>query len=143
MILSSANAVNSRRLFHSSTWNECYTNERQSRDSNRSATNAGSMSGTPKKEHKHKEFGQKPQGTPNPANSLRLGPLFPSKYRKKAYVKNFERGGGCGGPKILCAESLGALFLHLTMTTILTTPTPHISKKYAPKRCHKMRGRMA
>ena len=26
---------------------------------------------------------------------------------------------------------------------ILTTPTPHISKKYAPKICHGMRGRMA
>ena len=26
---------------------------------------------------------------------------------------------------------------------ILTTPTPHISKKYDPKICHKMRGRMA
>ena len=29
------------------------------------------------------------------------------------------------------------------MKIILTTPTPHISKKYAPKICHKMRGRMA
>ena len=26
---------------------------------------------------------------------------------------------------------------------ILTTPTPHISKKYAPEICHKMRGRTA
>ena len=26
---------------------------------------------------------------------------------------------------------------------ILTTPTPHISKRYGPKICHKMRGRMA
>ena len=26
---------------------------------------------------------------------------------------------------------------------ILTTPTPHISKKYDPEICHKMRGRMA
>ena len=54
-------------------------------------------SGT-KKGHKHKEFGQKPplpdppQGTPEPAHSLCLGPLFPFKYRKKAYIKNFERG---------------------------------------------------
>ena len=37
-----ANAVNSRKPFRMSTWNEYYTNERQSRDSNRSATNAGS-----------------------------------------------------------------------------------------------------
>ena len=29
------------------------------------------------------------------------------------------------------------------LKTILTTPTTHISKKYAPKLCHKMRGRMA
>ena len=36
------NAVNSRRPFRKSTWNEYYTNERQSRDSNRNATNAGS-----------------------------------------------------------------------------------------------------
>ena len=33
------------------------------------------------------------QGTPDPANSLCLGPISPSKYRKKAYIKNF-RGGG-------------------------------------------------
>ena len=37
----SANAVNSRRPFCRSTWNKYYTNEHQSRDSNRSATNAG------------------------------------------------------------------------------------------------------
>ena len=29
------------------------------------------------------------------------------------------------------------------LKTILTTPTPHMSKKYDPKICHKMRGRMA
>ena len=29
------------------------------------------------------------------------------------------------------------------MKIILTTPTPHTSKKYDPKICHKMRGRMA
>ena len=34
--------INSRKPFRSSTWNEYYTKERQSRDSNRSATNAGS-----------------------------------------------------------------------------------------------------
>ena len=39
----SANAINSRKPFRSCTWNECYMNERQSRDSNRSTTNAGSM----------------------------------------------------------------------------------------------------
>ena len=31
-------------LFSSSAWNKCYTNNRQSRDSNRGITNAGSMS---------------------------------------------------------------------------------------------------
>ena len=31
----------------------------------------------------------------------------------------------------------------LQLKIILTTPTPHISKKYDPKICHKMRGRMA
>ena len=36
-----ANAVNSRKPLRSSTWNECCTNERESRDSNRSSTNAG------------------------------------------------------------------------------------------------------
>ena len=71
-----------------------------------------------KKGQKHKEFGQKPpppgppQRTPDPANSLCLGPLFPSKYSKKAYIKNFERGG-LGGPKILYAEFLRVLFWHL------------------------------
>ena len=35
-------AVNSRRPFRSSTWNEYYTNGRQSRGSKRSAANAGS-----------------------------------------------------------------------------------------------------
>ena len=73
-----------------------------------------SCSGT-KKGHKHKEFGQKaplpdpPQGTPDPPNPFCLGPLFPSKYRKKAYIKNFERGG-LWGPKILYAEFLRVLF---------------------------------
>ena len=43
-----------------------------------------------------------------PPNSLCLGPLFPSKYRKKAYIKNFE-GGDLGGPKILYAEFLRVL----------------------------------
>ena len=38
----SVNADNSRKPFRSSTWNGYYTNESQSRDSNRSATNAGS-----------------------------------------------------------------------------------------------------
>ena len=36
--------VNSHKPFCSSTWDKYYTNERQSRDSNRSATNAGSTS---------------------------------------------------------------------------------------------------
>ena len=31
----------------------------------------------------------------------------------------------------------------LFLIVILTTPTPHTSKNYAPKICHKMRGRMA
>ena len=39
----SANVVNSRRPFRNSAWNECYTNERHSRDTNRGTTNAGSM----------------------------------------------------------------------------------------------------
>ena len=43
-----------------------------------------------------------PQETPGPANSLCLGPLFPSKYRKKAYIKNFEGGGSCGPQNSLC-----------------------------------------
>ena len=51
-----------------------------------------------------------PQRTPNPANSLFLEPLFPSKYRKKAYIKNFE--GGLGNS--LCWISSCA-FLHLTL----------------------------
>ena len=38
-----------------------------------------------------------------------LGPLFPSEYRKKAYIQNFE-GGGFGGPKILYAGFLRVLF---------------------------------
>ena len=53
-----------------------------------------------------------PKGTPDPANSLCLGPLFPLKYRKKACIKNFERGG-LGGPQVLYAEFLCVLFLHL------------------------------
>ena len=31
----------------------------------------------------------------------------------------------------------------VSVKIILTTPTPHITKKYDPKICHKMRGRMA
>ena len=38
------------------------------------------------------------KGTPDPTNSLCLGPLFPSNYRKKVYIKNFE-GGGSWGPQ--------------------------------------------
>ena len=39
-----------------------------------------------------------------------LGPLFPSEYRKKAYIKNFE-GGGLRGPKhSLCWISSRAFF---------------------------------
>ena len=38
-----ANAVTSRKPFRNSTWNECSTNERQSRDSDRSTTKAGSV----------------------------------------------------------------------------------------------------
>ena len=41
--IASVNAVNSRKPFHNSTWNECCTNEVQSRASNRSTTHAGSM----------------------------------------------------------------------------------------------------
>ena len=43
-----------------------------------------------------------PPRTPDPANSLCLGPLFPSKYRKEAYIKNFERGGSWGPQNSLC-----------------------------------------
>ena len=39
----SAKAVKSCKPFRCSTWSKCYTNERQSCDSNRSATNAGSV----------------------------------------------------------------------------------------------------
>ena len=39
----SAHAANSHKPFRSSTWKEYYTNERQSLDSNRGATNAGSV----------------------------------------------------------------------------------------------------
>ena len=56
-----------------------------------------------------------PQGTPDPANSLCFGPVFPLKYRKMAYRKNFERGG-LGGPTILYAEFLRVFCLHLTNT---------------------------
>ena len=57
-----------------------------------------------KKEHKHKECGQKlplpdSHGTPDPANSLCLGPLFPSKYRKKGLHKEFRGGGVLGARK--------------------------------------------
>ena len=49
---------------------------------------------TPKKGINRKNFARTPpplqEGTPDPANSLCLGSLFPSKYRKKAYIKNFE-----------------------------------------------------
>ena len=38
-----ATLINSRGPLRSSTWNEYYTNECQSRDSNRSATNAGAV----------------------------------------------------------------------------------------------------
>ena len=39
----SVNAVTSHKAFRSSMWNECCTNERQSRDPIRGTTNAGSM----------------------------------------------------------------------------------------------------
>ena len=39
---SSADAINSRKPVRNYTWNEYYTKERQSHDSNRNATNAGS-----------------------------------------------------------------------------------------------------
>ena len=55
-----------------------------------------------------------PPGTPDQPNSLCLEPLFPSRYRKKAYIKNFERGG-LGGPKILYAELLRVRFFALDM----------------------------
>ena len=67
--------------------------------------------------HKHKEFGQKsplpapPQKeTLDPPNSLCLWPLFPSKYRKKAYIKNFEGGGSWGPQNSFCRISSRALF---------------------------------
>ena len=69
-----------------------------------------------KKGHKHKEFGQKPpsqtppQGPPDPGNSLFLGPLFPSKYRKKAYIENFERGGVLGAPKFFMLNFFACFF---------------------------------
>ena len=65
----------------------------------------------PKKSVKIKNLGRTPPSqrsppkAPDPANSLRLGPLFPSEHRKKAYIKNFE-GGGLGGRKILYAGIL-------------------------------------
>ena len=37
---------------------------------------------------------------------------------------------------------LPLLIEDLRLKTISTTPNPHISKKYAPQKCHKMRGRM-
>ena len=67
----------------------------------------------PKKEHKHKEFGQKsplpdppPQGTPDPTNSLCWGP---SEYRKKAYTKNFE-GGILEAPKFFTLDFFACFF---------------------------------
>ena len=49
LVLSSANAVNSRKPFRNSMWNERCTNERQSRDSNRNAIvpSMGSMNAGP------------------------------------------------------------------------------------------------
>ena len=46
------------------------------------------------------------------------------------------------GREVLEGSAKGCGFF-VYMKTILTTPTPHISKKYAPKICHKMRGHVA
>ena len=42
-----------------------------------------------------------------------------------------------------CSCECKSWFPRKKTKTILTTPTPHISKIYAPNICHKMRGRMA
>ena len=51
---------NSRRPFHSSMRNECCTNERQSRDSNRGTTNARAMRTNWTKREGVPEMGTKP-----------------------------------------------------------------------------------
>ena len=52
-----------------------------------------------------------------------------------------------GGGKLLClCFPKGPTCQHLcqhSVKIIVTTPTRHISKKYDPKICHKIRGRMA
>ena len=55
--------------------------------------------------------------------------------------KNPKTSSGCllaPGPKVE-----NGVEKESNLKTILTTPTTHTSKKYAPKICHKMRGRMA
>ena len=96
----------------------------------------------PKKGHKHNEFGQKPplpdppQETPDPANSLCLGPLFPLKYRKKAYIKKFERGGSWG-PKVLHAEFLRVLLLRLRIEKVANKGAVETGVKRGLKKAHK------
>ena len=72
----------------------------------------------PQKMHKHKDFHQKPptQTPPSrepltPLNSLCMGPLCPSKYRKKPIHKEFR---GLRVPKILYALILCVFYLLLT-----------------------------
>ena len=71
-----------------------------------------------------------PQGTPDPPNSLCLGPLFHSKYRKKAYIKNFEGGvGGSWGPQnSLCRISSCASFDLITATNQCCAPRPVLAR---------------
>ena len=51
-----------------------------------------------------------PQGTPDPGNSLCLGPLLPSKYRQNAYLKNFEGGGVWGALKFFMLNFFACFF---------------------------------
>ena len=84
-----------------------------------------------------------------------------TKDRKRPYYGHFYgkilREGSCSkaarGPKrpgvlgkvqmLNLVLGVGVFSLLPNFEVILTTPTPHIGKKYDPKICHKMRGRMA
>ena len=50
-----------------------------------------------------------PDPLPKGCKFFMFGSLFPSKYRKKVYIKKFD-GGSLGGSKILYAEFLRVLF---------------------------------
>ena len=67
------------------------------------------------KGHKHKEVAEPPPPTPPPKAPLTLqildawGLFFPSKYRKKAYINNFE-GGVLRAPKFFMLNFFACFF---------------------------------